>query len=121
MTDTAVGFAIIGVAMLVVLGVVFAIASRSGAGGGARAVPPRGVHLPPPSFLPVVFSLAAALIGAGLAFRADGQLANPWLAIPGLVLFVSTAIAWVRDADRDRQRGAGLQPDDPRRRADQPR
>ena len=107
MTDTAVGFAIIGIAMLVVLGVVFAIASRAGS-AGARATPPRGVHLPPPSFLPAVFSLAAALIGAGLAFRADGQLANPWLAIPGGVLFVVTAVAWVRAANvewREVERG----------------
>ena len=100
MTDTAFGFALIGIAILVVLGVVFAIASRSGPGGG-RPSPPRGVHLPAPSFLPSVFALAAALIGAGLAFRGDDQLANPWLAIPGLVLFVISAIAWVRAANHE--------------------
>ena len=98
MTDTAVGYAIIGVAILVVLGVVFAIASRAGTAAAGRPTPPRGVHLPPPSVLPALFSLAAALIGAGLAFRSDDQLANPWLAIPGVLLFVITAVSWVRAA-----------------------
>jgi hypothetical protein len=100
MTDTAIGFALIGIAILVVLGVVFAISSRGGP-AGARPRPPRGVHLPPPSYLPVVFSAAAALIGAGLAFRGDDQLANPWLAIPGVLLFVVTAVAWVRAANHE--------------------
>lgn len=99
-TDTAIGFALLGIGMLVVLGVVFAIASR---GGGVRAAahPPRGVHLPPPSFLPVVVSVAAALIGAGLAFRADGEIANPFLAVPGLLVLVIGAIAWVRAANHE--------------------
>ena len=100
MTDTAIGFALIGIAILVVLGVVFAVSSRGGP-GGQRPRPPRGVHLPPPSYLPVVFSAAAALIGAGLAFRGDDQLANPWLAIPGALLFVITAVAWVRAANHE--------------------
>jgi hypothetical protein len=100
MTDTAIGFALIGIAIVVVLGVVFAIASRGGP-RSARPVPPRGVHLPPPSFLPVAFSAAAALLGAGLAFRADDQLANPWLAIPGVLLIVITAFAWVRAANHE--------------------
>ncbi|MGH6915676.1 MAG: hypothetical protein ACREH3_18460, partial [Geminicoccales bacterium] len=79
MSDTAVGFLILGIGMLVVLGVVFAIASRGTATGGtARAHPPKGVHLPGPSFLPVVMSIGFALFGAGLAFRGEGQLANPF-------------------------------------------
>ena len=100
MPDTAIGFVILGIGILVVLGVVFAIASR---GGGSRraASPPRGVHLPGPSYLPVVISLAAALIGAGLAFRGDGQLANPFLAIPGVLLLVVVSIAWVRAANQE--------------------
>ncbi|MBA2265945.1 MAG: hypothetical protein H0W17_06070 [Chloroflexi bacterium] len=100
MPDTAVGFVLLGIGILVVLGVVFAISSR---GGPARTAgsPPRGVHLPGPSFLPVVLSLAAALMGAGLVFRADDQLANPFLAIPGVLVFVSGAIAWVRAANRE--------------------
>ena len=98
--DTAVGFALLGIAILVVLGAVFAISSRA---GSARAVakPPRGVHMPGPIFLPVVISVAAALLGAGLAFRGDGQLANPFLAIPGLLVLVIGVVAWVRAANHE--------------------
>jgi len=100
MPDTAIGFVLLGIGILVVLGVVFAIASRS---GGARVAgkPPRGVHMPGPSYLPVMISLAVALFGAGLVFRGDDQLANPFLAIPGIVLFVIVSIAWVRAANHE--------------------
>ena len=100
MPDTATGFALLGIGMLVVLGIVFAISSR-GAASGPRPTPPRGVHLPGPSALPVVLSLGGALMGAGLAFRADGQLANPFIAIPGLVVFVGGVVAWVRAANHE--------------------
>jgi len=100
MPDSAIGFIILGVGILVVLGVVFAVSSRN---GGARAAgkPPRGVHIPLPSYLPVMISVSIALIGAGLAFRGDDQLANPFLAIPGLLLFVWVVVAWVRAANHE--------------------
>ena len=100
MPDTAIGFVLLGIGILVVLGVVFAIASRS---GGARVAgkPPRGVLMPGPSYLPVVISLSIALVGAGLVFRGDDQLANPFLAIPGVILFVSVSVAWVRAANHE--------------------
>ena len=106
MPDTAIGFVLLGIAILVVLGAVFAVASR---GGPAPAVsrPPRGVHMPGPSFLPVVISASAALLGAGLAFRGE-QIANPFLAIPGLVVLVIGVVAWVRAANlewRDAEHG----------------
>ena len=78
MTDVAIGFLLLGVAMLVVLGIVFAISSRGSAPREAPR-PPRGVHLPSPSFLPVIMSVGALLLGAGLAFRAEDQFANLWL------------------------------------------
>jgi hypothetical protein len=108
MEDTIIGFVLLGIVMLVVLGVVFAIASRGGP-TAAAAKPPRGVHLPGPSFLPVVMSVAAALLGAGLAFRGQDQLANPFLAIPGLLVLVAGVVAWVRAANhewRDTERGS---------------
>ncbi|MCC6617665.1 MAG: hypothetical protein IT341_01355 [Chloroflexi bacterium] len=100
MSDTTFGFAVVGVAMLVVLGAVFVMFSRGGAAGPA-AKPPRGVHLPGPSALPVWFSVSAALIGAGLAFRADGEIANPFLALPGLGGLVLGVIWWVRAANHE--------------------
>jgi len=108
MSETAAGFLILGIGMLVVLGLVFAISSRRGpAVGPAR--PPRGVHLPSPSFLPVVLSLGMALLGAGLAFRGDDQLANPFVAIPGLVVIILGCVWWVRAANhewRDTEHGS---------------
>lgn len=100
MPDTAVGFAIVGIAMLVVLVVIFLAFSRGGP-AEPRPVPPRGVHLPNPSFLPVVISVGGALIGAGLVFRGEDQIANPLVAIPGIVVFVLGAIWWVRAANRE--------------------
>ena len=100
MSDTAIGFLIVGIGMLLVLGIVFALSSRSGR-ATTRAVPPQGVHLPPPSFLPVVLSVAAALLGAGLAFRAEEELANPILGIAGLAVLVLGALWWVRAANRE--------------------
>jgi len=100
-SDQAIGFLILGVGLVVVLGVVFAIASRGGDGTPGRARPPLGVHLPSPSMLPVVLSVAAFLLGAGLAFRSDGQLANPFLAIPGVLVFVAGVVSWFRAAGRE--------------------
>ena len=100
MPDTAVGFLILGIGMLLVLGIVFAISSRPGP-ARPRPTPPAGVHLPAPSSLPVVLSLAAALIGAGLAFRGDDELANPFLAIPGLLVLALGSIWWVRAANHE--------------------
>jgi hypothetical protein len=100
MTDAALGFLLIGIAMLVVLGIVFVLASRGGRRGEEPAPPP-GVHMPGPSYLPVVFSVAAVLIGAGVAFKGDWAIANPFIIIPGLLLLVSGMVAWVRAANRE--------------------
>ena len=100
MTDTAIGFALIAIAMVVVLGVVFIIASRGGP-AGETPKPPPGVHMPGPSLLPVVLSVGAALLAAGFAFRGEWSLATPFSAIPGLLVFVAGAGAWVRAANRE--------------------
>ena len=99
--DTTVGFLLLGAGIVLVLAVVFAVTIRTGRGSVARAKPPRGVHLPAPSPLPLVVSVAAALLGAGLAFRADDQLANPFLAIPGVLVLLYAIWAWVRAAGRE--------------------
>ena len=100
MTDTAIGFVLLGITLVVVLGVVFVVASRGGP-AAQPPKPPRGVHMPGPSFLPVVMSVGASLIGAGLAFRGDWAIANPFLAVPGLLIFVAAIVAWVRAANHE--------------------
>lgn len=110
MDDRALGFALIGIGILFVLGIVFVVTSRMGGRATAEPAPPPGVHMPAPSLLPALMSLAALLIGAGLAFKSDEELiANPWLAIPGVLLFVASVVVWVRDAGhewRDVEHGA---------------
>jgi hypothetical protein len=102
-SDTAIGFLLLGFGIVLVLAVVFAVTMRTGRQPSARPKPPRGVHLPAPSPLPVVVSVAAALLGAGLVFRADDQIANLYLAIPGLLVLVYAIWAWVRAAGREWQ------------------
>ncbi|HYM52524.1 MAG TPA: hypothetical protein VEW45_03450 [Candidatus Dormibacteraeota bacterium] len=99
--DTAFGLGLLGIGIVLVLAIVFAITMRTGRGAASRAAPPPGVHMPSPSMLPVVLSVGAALLGAGLAFRANGQLANPFLAIPGLLVLLYAIWGWVRDAGRE--------------------
>lgn len=100
MNDTSLGYALIGLGIVAVLVLVFVLSS-----GGSRAAqpshPPRGVHLPAPSLLPVLFSIAAALMGAGLAFAPEGSLANWFLLVPGLALLVLSILGWVRAAGHE--------------------
>ena len=101
MDDTTFGYLILGVGIVFVLALVFVAARRAAA---PRPTPPPGVHMPGPSWLPIRFAVAAGLMGAGLAFRPHdppGQVANWFLLIPGLVVFVLSAVAWVRAAGRE--------------------
>jgi hypothetical protein len=98
--DTAFGYLLLAIGILFVLGVVYAITSHVSV-SAARPRPPRGVHLPNPSALPVIMAVGGAFLGAGLAFRADNQLANPFLAVPGLLIFLYAVVAWVRAAGRE--------------------
>jgi hypothetical protein len=100
LNDTAFGYLLLGIGIAAVLGVVYGITSHIGA-PATRPKPPRGVHLPNPSALPVVMAVGGAMLGAGLAFRADDQIANPFLAIPGLLVFLYAVVAWVRAAGRE--------------------
>ncbi len=97
--DTIVGYLIVGVGILFVLGLVFAISSRQTA-PAARPRPPRGVHLPNPSVLPFVFSIGAALLGAGLALHSLNVVLYG-LAAVGVLVIAYAAVGWVRAAGRE--------------------
>ena len=101
MTDTTLGYLLVALGILFVLGLVFAATTREArAGGGTtgdavpRAHPPAGVHLPPPSWLPVLISLAAAILAAGLIF-------TPWVLVPGFAVLLAGAFGWYRAANRE--------------------
>ena len=100
MSDTAFGYLLLAIGITFVLGVVYAITSHLSV-STVRPRPPRGVHLPSPSALPVILAVGGSLLGAGLAFRSDDQLANPFLAVPGLLVFLYAVVAWVRAAGRE--------------------
>ena len=70
-------------------------------GSMTAAHPPRGVHLPAPSLLPVLFALATLAIGLGLVFAPDGWVANWFIFVPGDVLLVAGVWAWVRAAGHE--------------------
>jgi hypothetical protein len=108
-SDTLVGFAILGIGILAVLTVVFVVTVRAGGSARPRPTPPAGVHMPPPSALPVILSVGAALIGAGLTFKPDdayqlpvldviSRTMQPLLGLPGIAVFLYGIWAWVRAA-----------------------
>ena len=112
MNETAVGFLILGIGLLAVLALVFAVTVRAGGPARPRPSPPPGVHLPPGSMLPVVFSIGAALLGAGLTFRPDEPYAfpvidiisgvmQPLLGLPGIAVILYGIWAWVRAAGNE--------------------
>jgi hypothetical protein len=109
--DSTIGFLILAVGIILVLAIVFAVTVRS-APAGPRPTPPTGVHLPPGSLLPVILSVGAFLIGAGLTFKPDdpyqlpvldvlSRIFNPFLALPGVVVLLYGIWSWVRAANRE--------------------
>ncbi len=57
----------------------------------AHAGPPPGVHMPGPSFRPLLASIALAVLMYGLVF-------GGWLLAIGLVMLVISLVGWLRDA-----------------------
>lgn len=59
-----------------------------------QRVPPPGVHMPGPSFRPVLASLAMAVLFFGLVF-------GGWLLLVGVLFLVATLIGWLGDARKE--------------------
>jgi cytochrome c oxidase subunit 1 len=57
-----------------------------------------GVHLPSPSYWPLVLSAGLPLIGYGLIF-------NLWWALPGVVLLIAGIYGWVMEPSTDPDAG----------------
>ena len=94
MSDTGLAYLLVGAAIVFVLGLVFALSTRDARAARRAAHPPAGVHLPPPSWLPVLLALGGGIIGAGLAF-------TPWLLLPGSLVFMAGAYGWFRAAGQE--------------------
>jgi len=114
MSDTWFGYLLLAIGIGFILFIVYALTSQLGRGPRQRPRVPPGVHLPPPSILPAVLAVGATLLGASLAFRADDQpLANPFLAVPALVVMLVGIVAWIRAAGREwRETESGSAHDD---------
>lgn len=124
MTDSTIGFLLLATGIVLVLALVFAVTMRTYA-PRPRPTPPPGVHLPPGSLLPVILSVGAFLIGAGLTFKPDdpyqlpvldvlSRIFNPFLAIPGILVLIYGIWSWVKAASREwREVEAGPHHDTP--------
>jgi plastocyanin len=68
-----------------------AVAARSSLPAVIHPGPPPGVHMPGPSFRPVIASIALAVLMFGLVF-------GGWLLAAGLTMLVVSLVGWLRDA-----------------------
>jgi len=56
--------------------------------------PPPGVHMPGPSFRPILASIAVAVLFFGLVF-------GGWILVVGVAFVITTLLGWLRDARRE--------------------
>ena len=101
MTDTTLGYLLVALGVVFVLGLVFAATAQDSRGSRGPASadappsqPPAGVHLPPPSWLPVLIAVAAGILAAGLVF-------NLWVLLAGVIVLLLGALGWYRAAGRE--------------------
>jgi plastocyanin len=59
-----------------------------------HAGPPPGVHLPGPSFRPILASLGVAVLFAGLVF-------GGWILLVGLLFTITALLGWLNDARKE--------------------
>jgi plastocyanin len=66
--------------------------------------PPEGVHLPGPSFRPVLIAIAATVLFLGLGLATNTQIAKDYggigqpILVAGLVMIAVVGLQWLRDA-----------------------
>jgi plastocyanin len=60
----------------------------------AVAAPPPGIHVPGPSFRPIIASISLAVIFYGLVF-------GPWLIAAGVIMLATALLQWLVDARRE--------------------
>src|SRR6185436_9509480 len=56
--------------------------------------PPPGVHVPGPSFRPIIVSLSLAVLFYGLVF-------GPWIILAGVLMLAIALLQWLIDARRE--------------------
>ena len=71
-----------------------AVALPTGALPAPRGTPPAGVHIPPPSFRPLLVAISMTILVAGL-------IIGGWALLLGLVAVAITLLGWLRDARRE--------------------
>lgn len=59
-----------------------------------RGTPPAGVHIPPPSFRPLLVSISMTILVAGMIF-------GGWALLFGVVAVAVTLVGWLRDSGRE--------------------
>ena len=62
-----------------------------------QAGPPPGVHMPGPSFRPILGAIGTAMLMLGLVFPG-------WLLAAGVVALILTLVGWLRDANHEYRR-----------------
>jgi hypothetical protein len=98
MTEQLIGLVLLGIG---VVAIAAAVAAAARSGDRPSLHPPRGIHVPPGSWLPMLWATGGALLAAGLAFKPDDQAFAWWFLIPGLVVIVAAAVMSIRAAGRE--------------------
>ncbi len=60
----------------------------------AGGVPPAGVHMPPPSFRPLLLAISMTILVGGMVI-------GGWALLAGIVALALTLLGWLRDARRE--------------------
>ncbi len=74
------------------------------AGGREAKQPPAGVHMPGPSFRPVLIAVAATVLFLGLGLATNASITKQygsvgaWVLAVGFIMVITVSLQWLRDA-----------------------